>query len=263
MSTRFPQYANILRISGLLGAGILLAIFRRDTPSGPAWLDFSYPEILGLIALSYFASALLYIPTRHIRWMQPVWFVVLVALNAATFVPSLRFAIRLPLYIWPFGNGAMPSIIFAGILVSMLLFPAARNGETTRPRLALTVAFGLVMLAVGFLLTPLGISKIRATPTWCLYSAGAAAILLAVLYWLCDMKHRSGWAFLLQSAGSNGLLTYLLPDLWFYLSATIGFTWIDSHWTLGTPAVLKILAFTLVILFIARGLTRLRLRLQL
>jgi heparan-alpha-glucosaminide N-acetyltransferase len=262
-SIRFPQYATILRIAGLVGVGILLAIFRRATSSGPAWLDFSYPEILGLIALSYFASALLYIPTRRISWMQPVWFLLLVAFNAATFLPFLRFAGHLPLYIWPFGNGAMPSIIFAGILVSMLLFPAARHGETTRPRLAHIVAFGLAMLVVGFLLTPLGISKIRATPTWCLYSAGAAAILLAALYWLCDMKHRSGWASLLQSAGSNGLLTYLLPDLWFYLSATIGFTWVDSHWTQGTPAVLKTLAFTFVILFIAKGLTHLRLRLQL
>jgi len=262
-SERFPRYATVLSLAGLAGVVILLAIFRRATPSGPAWIDFSYPEILGLIALSYFASALLYIPTRRIPWMQPVWFILLIAFNAANFLPRLGIAIHLPLYVWPFGNGAMPSIIFAGILVSMLLFPTAEHGQSTRPKLGLTMAFGLAMIVLGFLLTPLGISKIRATPTWCLYSAGAATILLAALYWLCDMKHRSRWASLLQTAGSNGLLTYLLPDLWAYICAAIGITWIDSHWTHGTPAVLKTVAFTLVILLIAKGLTRLRVRLQL
>jgi predicted acyltransferase len=262
-STRFPHYAAVLRVVGVIGAVVMLAIFRRETPAGPAWLEFGYPEILGLIGISYFASALLYVPTRNIRWMQPVWFVLLVAFNAGCFLHLFPFTHHVSHYIWVFGNGSEPSIIFAGILVSMMLFPSNQPGSTAKPRLSLVFAFGLLLLPLGYLLIPLGISKIRATPTWCLWSAGAAAIVLAALYWLCDVKHKSGWAFLFQTAGANGLLTYLLPDFWDYIAAVIGFSWLDSHFAHGAQEVVKTILFTIVILFIAKGLTRLKLRLQL
>jgi heparan-alpha-glucosaminide N-acetyltransferase len=262
-SARFPHYATILRGIGLIGVVIMLAIFRRETPAGPAWLDFGYPEILGLIGISYFASTLLYVPTRNIRWMQPVWFLLLVAFNVGSFLHLFPFTHHLSHYIWVFGNGSEPSIIFAGIVVSALLFPQAKQGATAQPKLGLTLVFGVAMLIAAFLLTPLGISKIRATPTWCLYSAGAAAIFLTGLYWLCDLKKKSGWAFLFQTAGSNGLLTYLLPDFWYYIAAIVGFTWLDAHFAHGAPEVIKTVLFTIVILLIAKGLTRLRLRLQL
>ena len=66
-SLRFPAYSTVLRIAGLVGVIALFAIFRRTAHSGhAAWIDFSYPEILGLIGFSYLAAAVLYIPTR--RW---------------------------------------------------------------------------------------------------------------------------------------------------------------------------------------------------
>jgi predicted acyltransferase len=261
-SVRFPHYATILRYIGLAGAIVLLAIFRRSTPAGPAWLDFGYPEILGLIAISYFASAILYVPTRNLRWMQPVWLVLLVAFNAGCFLHLFGFTNHLSLYVFPWGNGAMPSIIFAGIVTANLLFPP-RDNPGAKPKIALTLGFGLLMIVAAVLLSSLGISKIRATPTWCLGSAGVAAILLAALYWLCDVKGHSKWAWLLVAAGGNGLLTYLLPDFWDYISAVTHSTWYDWYFNHGTAAVLKTVAFTILILLIAKGLTRLKLRLQL
>ncbi|HEY9128156.1 MAG TPA: DUF5009 domain-containing protein, partial [Acidobacteriaceae bacterium] len=195
--------------------------------------------------------------------MQPVWFVLLVAFNVGCFLHLFPFTHHVSHYIWVFGNGSEPLIIFAGIITSGLLFPPVKNGVSTPPKLGLTLAFGVVMLIAAFLLTPLGISKIRATPTWCLYSAGAAAIMLTGLYWLCDMKKKSGWAFLFRSAGANGLLTYLLPDFWDFITWAIGFTWLDTHFAHGAPEVFKTILFTIVILFISLGLTRLKLRLQL
>lgn len=277
-SSRFPHYATILKAIGLVAAVILIAIYRRATPAGPSWLEFGYPEILGLIAISYFASAILYIPTRNLRWMQWVWFILLVAFNAGCFLHLFPFADRVSLYKWPWGNGAMPSIIFAGIVTANLLFPPRSSQPAARPapqgaqpdtklntnrRLALTFAFGVAMIVAAYFLSPLGISKIRATPTWCLYSTGVAAILLAALYWLCDIKGHSKWAWLLAAAGGNGLLTYLLPDFWDYISDVTHATWYDKFATHGTVAVLKTVAFTIVILLIAKGLTRLKLRLQL
>jgi predicted acyltransferase len=261
-SERFPQYALVLRLIGLAGVVVLLAIFRRVAEGGRvAWIDFSYPEILGLIGLSYLAVAILYIPTLNWKWAPAIWFVLLVALCALATGKVISFPNRLPLYIWPFGNGAMACIIMAGVVTSSIfLGPRAR----TNPGRAMATAagVGLLILAAGFFAIPLGISKIRATPTWSLYSIGAAMLMFTLLYWLCDIKGWTGWAFIVHPAGSNTLTTYLLPDLWYFLSVGLGWSFLDTHFPTGSPAVIKTVVFTLCILAIAGVLTRLKLRLQ-
>ena len=261
-SDLFPAYSRVLRFVGLFGVIALLAIFRRATPSGhSAWIDFSYPEILGLIALSYLAVAILYIPTRRWVWMQPVWFVLLVSLCVFSGAKILVFPDQHPLYAWPFGNGAMPCIIIAGVITSLFF---AGNGSQRNPRRAIAIAscFGLLMLAAGKVLTPLGISKIRATPTWSLYSIGAAVLIFTLLYWICDVKQWIGWAFFVRPAGENTLTTYLLPDLWYFLSISFGVTFLDTYFVAGWPAVVKTFAFTFFVLGVVWALTRTKVRLQ-
>ena len=123
--------------------------------------------------------------------------------------------------------------------------------------------FALLCFIAGRLFVPLGISKIRATPTWSLYSIGASILVFALFYWICDVKHWTRWAGLLRPAGSNTLLTYLLPDIWYFLFAVTGITYLDLHWNYGAPAVVKTLLFTLLILLIAKALTKAKVRLQL
>ena len=261
-SERFPAYSRILRFIGLAGVIALLAIFRRTTHAGhAAWIDFSYPEILGLIALSYLAVSILYIPTRRWTWAPSVWFVLLLSLNVFSAAKMLAFPDRIPLYFWPFGNGAMACIIMAGVVTSSI-FLGADSTRSPRRSMAIAACFACVTLAAGWALTPLGISKIRATPTWSLFSIGAAILAFALLYWVCDLKHWTRWAFFVRPAGSNTLTTYLLPDLWYFLSISLGITFIDSHFDTGWPAVLKTVAFTFFILAAAWALTKGKVRLQ-
>src|ERR1035438_8937129 len=51
--------------------------------------------------------------------------------------------------------------------------------------------------------TPLGISKNRATPTWCLYSAAIGTVLFMALYWIADAEGMKRWAAFMKPAGSN------------------------------------------------------------
>jgi heparan-alpha-glucosaminide N-acetyltransferase len=260
---RFPAYDTVLRIIGLAGVAVLLALFRRTTRSGhTAWLDPSYPEILGLIGYTYLAVAFLYLLTRRWKWAPALWFALLVALCASSTARLVVFPNRLPLYFWPFGNGAMACVMMAGVVTCILFLGA---GQRPSPRLSLSLAagFALLTLIAGAALTPLGISKIRATPTWSLYSVGAAVLLFMGLFWLCDLKHRTGWTFPVRSAGSNTLLTYLLPDLWYFFFAAAGITFLDSHWNAGAPGVIKALVFTAIILSLSALLTRSKVRLQL
>jgi heparan-alpha-glucosaminide N-acetyltransferase len=260
---RFPAYATILRFIGLAGTAVLLSLFRRTTPSGlTAWLDPSYPEILGLIGYTYLAVAFLYLLTRRWSWAPAICFVLLVGLCASSAARLGPFPVHLPMYFWPFGNGALACIMMAGVVTSILFLG---NSQRPSPRFSIGMAagFALLTLLAGAALTPLGISKIRATPTWSLYSAGAAILLFIALYWLCDLKRWTAWTFPLRSAGSNTLLTYLLPDLWYFLLVSAGITFLDSHWNEGAPGVIKSLIFTAIILAISTLLTRFKVRMQL
>jgi predicted acyltransferase len=260
---RLQPFSRILQAMGLIGVAILYAIFRRTTHTGQiAWIDFSYPEILGLIGLSYFAAALLYIPTRRWKWASALWFVLLVALCALSTDRMTLIPIRAPLYIWPFGNGAMCCLIMAGIVTTMFFYRAGA-GSSSQVGMVKAIAFGLISLGAGWALIPLGISKIRATPTWSLWCVGAAAVLFALLYWICDVKHWQLWAAPIRPAGSNTLTTYLLPDLWDFSLGALGLTFWDTHFPYGWPGVAKTVVFTCLILALAAALTRAKIRLQL
>ena len=80
---------------------------------------------------------------------------------------------------------------------------------------------------------------------------------------VCDVKHRTAWAFPVRAAGANTLLTYLLPDLWYFLFASLGVTYLDTHFNLGWLGIVKTVIFTFVILALASALTKAKLRLQL
>ena len=67
----------------------------------------------------------------------------------------------------------------------------------------------------------------------------------------------------MRAAGSNTLLTYLLPDLWYFFFVSAGITFLDSHWNAGAPGVIKALVFTAIILFLSALLTKSKVRLQL
>jgi heparan-alpha-glucosaminide N-acetyltransferase len=262
-SSRHTKLHGGLRIVGLVLVVAMFAIFRHTANPGHAsWIDISYPEILGLIGYTYLAAAILYIPTRRWLWAPLAWFVALMAFNALTAARWITFTRHLPYYVWPFSNGAMAGITFAGIVTSVI-FLGAHRSQAVGQKISLGLLFGIPTLIAGWILTPLGISKIRATPTWSLYSIGAAVLLFTALYWICDIKRKTGWAFFTRPAGSNTLTTYLLPDFWYYILTAAGIRFFETHFNYGWPGAVRCALFTLLILSLSGLLTRWGVRLRL
>jgi heparan-alpha-glucosaminide N-acetyltransferase len=272
-----PVWHKVLRVAGALIVIAMYAVFRRAGSDGQVhWIDGSYPEILGLIGYAYFAVCLLYIPFR--RWLvAPVlWFVALVALNTVT---TSRFiavvAVRSPAaarwlhfqhglrgYQWPWGNGSSAGLVMAGVVTSLIFLESGRL-RTFRQKLVPAMSFALACLIAGYLLSPLGISKIRATPTWGLYTIAFAVAAFTLLYWFCDVRKKTAWAFAFRPAGANTLATYLLPDYWELIVSLLGITFFETHFRYGWQGVAKSILFTCVILTIASLLTRAKVRLAL
>jgi len=81
-----------------------------------------------------------------------------------------------------------------------------------------------------------------------------------ILYWIVDMKNISGWASFIKPAGSNPLLTYILPDIYYAIFGLYHFANIAGE---GWPGVIRSLLFSLFILGVSAIMTRMRIRLQL
>jgi heparan-alpha-glucosaminide N-acetyltransferase len=189
---------------------------------------------------------------------------VLTVLCVATTGKWIAFPGTLPLYLWPFGNGAMASIAMAGVATTgIFLGDRQKKTETAFRKKAATAAlFSIASLLSGWLLSPLGISKIRATPTWCLYSIGCSVLLFTLLYWLCDIRKKQAWFWFTRPAGENTLLTYLLPDFYFFIVSAIGFSYFSEHANFGLLGVLRCALFTALMLALSALLTRWKLRLK-
>jgi heparan-alpha-glucosaminide N-acetyltransferase len=258
-SERYRLLFRVLKFSGLALMIAMFAIFRRTADDGhAAWIDTSYWEILGLIGWTYLAVCILYIPTRSWRLAPLAWFVALLLLNVLTSAKWITFPERLPFYVWPFESGALGSIAMGGVLTSTIFLKETR-WRTFREKAIPALLFAGTVLIAGWVLMPLGISKIRATPSWCLYSVGSSVLLFTALFWICDVKKRTGWAAFVRPAGANTLLTYLLPDFFYSACGSL----LEAHFDTGWSGTAKSVVFTGVILAVAGLLAKWKVRMQL
>lgn len=69
-----------------------------------------------------------------------------------------------------------------------------------------------VAIALGLLLsiTLVPLVKSLYTPSWAVLSTGVALLLLATLYWVCDVEGHRKWALPLIVLGTNSILLYVL-----------------------------------------------------
>jgi hypothetical protein len=249
---RFPalrDHTNASRVLRYAGFALLIGLavmFRRTTADGHlAWIDFSDWEILGLLGWAYLAVSTVYLLFEKKTASLFAALVVFIAINVLSSSGQLSRLDALPPYLRPFEAG-LSSITMAGLLASILIV-----GDTIAPTLKAkfrwTMTFAATLLLTGRALRGLGISKIRDTPTWCLYCMSANVIIAMMLYWLADVRHGLRWAGLAKVVGANALLAYFLP----YLAYLLPLLWpLTADGTSGWRGVLWSLLFAAGILAI-------------
>jgi heparan-alpha-glucosaminide N-acetyltransferase len=256
------QYKTLRRVLKLAGLALLLTlaiIFKRTTPEGRvAWLDFSDWEILGLIGWAYLLVSTVYFVFRKNIWVLLAAFVALVTTNSLSTAGWLHGLDRFPGYVRPFEAG-LASITMAGVLTAMI-FLEDTIASTFKAKALWALGYAAVLAAAAWMLTPLGISKLRDTPAWCLYCSAANILIVLLLYWIADENQKTKWARFTKPAGVNPLLAYLLAYI-AYFTPRLGVLTADG--SSGWPGVGKSLFFTGLVLTVSAILTRWRIRLQL
>jgi predicted acyltransferase len=250
---------NLLKWSGLLLLIILLVIYRREVDGETQWMNLGTWSILGLIGWAYLSVVLIFLLTRgNFLWLS-VSFILLVILNVASKAGFVDFLSGIPDIIWPVGNGSLASITMGGVLLSRI-FLDKDIADNVKQKFLWSAILTALMLLAGWILMPFGLAKIGATPSWCLFSAAICVIVFMGLYWIVDIHKKTAWANFMKPAGSNPLLTYILPDIYYAAFGLYHFIGIAGE---GWPGVLRSIIFSLFILGISAIMTRFKIRLQL
>ncbi len=252
---RWRLPARGLQVLGVIGLMVLAYTFRKGE-DGTSGMTPSWWGILGLIGWAYLLTVGVYALFRD-------QLAVLVACLALFVLITLGLKAEGwetgPVLNWlkgQAGHFSHASLCLAGIVLTMLL----QRTESSRQCIQSMLLMGLFCGLAGFFLSPFGISKNLATPAWAMYSASICAFLFPLVYWLADVKGWTHWADFLRPAGTNPLLTYILPSLFY---AGIGLSWLPAIYNAGGWGILRSIVFSLLILGLAAVLTRWKVRLHL
>src|SRR5436190_1336679 len=192
----------LLSIIGL----VFLGLVYRGGEDGSQRLSPHWWGILVLIGWSYLFSCTIYQLVRGRIALLLLGIAVCIAWYTISRSDTMK-----EIAVWQWmaqrsGHAAHTSIVLCGIVLSLLFFD---QGITKRINLRFAYAglFALAAMMAGYLLRPYyTISKIYATPTWCLYSVAICTVLFSLLYWLTDVKKWDRWTGFFQPAASNPLL---------------------------------------------------------
>ncbi len=250
----------VLKGIGIAGL-IALALIYRGGEDGASYMQPHWWGILGLIGWAYLYSCIIYQLFKGNIYGLLAMIAICIIFYAAGHQP----AVSQSAWHWisaQSGNAAHTSIVLCGVVLSLVFFDQGRSA-TTRQRIIQALGFALILFITGYFLRPFfKISKIYATPTWCLYSAVICCVLFTFLYWLTDLKQVNRWTAFFRPAAANPLLTYIIP---FIIYALLQWTQIKLPDILhtGIPGMIWCIVYAVIVMGIAKALNKLGIKLQL
>lgn len=224
--SRRALYVHVVKRSlAIFAVGLLLAGGMKRIGLG----DLRIAGVLQRIAIGYCVSSLLYV---HLSVKKIVWLSVAILLGywavmalvpvpgvgAGVYLPDLNLANWLDrrylpgrMYQGTWDNegilSTFPSIVtcLLGVLAGVWL---RSSRAETRKTLGL-VAAGVASIAVGWIWNLwLPVNKLLWTSSYVLVAGGWSLLLLALFYWVIDVKQWRGWSFPFVVIGANAIAVY-------------------------------------------------------
>lgn len=255
-------WTYLLRGIGIAGL-IALALIYRGGEDGSEYLQPRWWGILGLIGWSYLYTCVLYQVFRGNKYCLLAMVGVCILIYATG---HSAIAAESSLLEWTrsqAGKATHTAITLCGAILTLIFFDQ-KEERSLRNRLNEALAFAALLFFSGWILRPYyHIGKIGATPTWVLYSAVIAIVVFILLYWITDLKGINRWTKFFQPAGSNPLLTYIIPFVMWALYRTFHFYPLPDALRTGIIGVAYCLLYGAAILLVVKWLNRMHIKLQL
>lgn len=259
----------------------LMLLYRGQAIDGfqGVYLEHTWWGILGLIGWGYLLCSLLFLVSKGSGTALMGAMSLMLVLYMGDAAGLLEF---LPKAVRDFvGIGAVlgstAANVMAGVIAGRWFVADRKNkvvGSAERRaihvrRIAYMCVYAAGLITAGYLLRPYHhISKINATESFTLITAGINLLGFLVFYALLDVFKWRAWAAFLIPAGTNALLAYIIPDYWDNLLQLLGLgkLWWAAAWpyfeTGGLPGILNAAAVTAFMILLTQVLTRLGLKLR-
>ena len=259
---RNKTWAWLLRGIGIAGL-LALALIYRGGEDGTQYLQPRWWGILGLIGWAYLYTCILYQLCRGNRYALLAMVGLSILVYAVGRSPLSENSMLLGWTRAQAGNATHTAIALCGAILTIIFFDQKQE-RTLMHRLNEALGFASILFVAGWILRPYyHIGKIGATPTWGLYCSVIAIIVFIFLYWLTDLKGINRWARFLQPAGSNPLLTYIIPFIMWATYRVFNYYPLPDGLRTGATGVLYCILYAVVVVWIVKWLNRMHIRLQL
>lgn len=260
----FEQKAWSYLLRAIGAAGLLwLGFLYKGGKEGMQGLTPQWWGILGLIGWAYFFSCIIYQLVRGS--IRGLLFMILVCVLWYVIgkLPAAEHNAFLQWIAGRSGHASHTSIVLSGIVLSLLFFDRKKI-ETNTQRFMQAIILVVVTAIIAWLLRPYyTISKIHATPSWCLYCVAICSALFCFLYWLIDVKKYIRWTGFFKPAAANPLLVYILPAIIYHMQAWLGLYFMPASFHQGWPGVAWSACYAIIIMGMAMVLNKLKIRLHL
>ncbi len=255
-------WTYLLRGIGV-GGLIMLAWVYRSGEDGSQGMTPKWWGILGLIGWAYLFSCIVYQLMRGKIMLLLLAIVVCIGWYAVSKSNAAKDNELLQWMAARAGHAAHTSIVLCGIVLSLLFFDQGIIKKINL-RFVYAALFAVAAAIAGYLLRPYYfVSKIYATPSWCLYSVAICIVLFSMLYWLTDVLKQDKWTNFFQPAASNPLLVYILPAIIMYLQIVLSLHFMPASFHQGILGIAWSACYAVIMMFVAMGLNKLKIRLQL
>ncbi|MFB9076909.1 DUF5009 domain-containing protein [Flavobacterium procerum] len=257
-SESFPVWLkNILQYGGILILIVLCFLYVQDT--GERGMTPKWWGILGLIGWAYFFTVLYYWLVSGNLWAIIGFLVFCVLLNSFNLIEG-SFVQNISWLSFIAGHLTHASLVASGVIISLLFFDKKNKPMINWPVIGFIVLF--VLTAV--LLRPyFGISKIKGTPSWTMFSAAICTAVYYFLFWLIEIKKQTKWTEFFMPAAANPLLIYILPGIIYYFNQVFNLHIIPNYFKEGLPGILWSLLFSVLMLLLIKVCNRFKIQLQL
>lgn len=254
-----PLWNRLGKLTGIVLLVFLAVSYRGDDHSG--WMTVQWWGILGLIGWAYLISSLVFQATGN--KLTPILFAIIVCTiyyglshsRLSTYHPIVAILLSQD------AHAAHASIVLSGLACSLIFFDKADDAGI-RIRFIKAAGFALLLaLSATLLRNYFPISKIYATPSWCLYSSALCVIFFSFLYYCIDLRKAKAWAILFEPAAGNPLICYLIP---FMIEAFYGISGLHSplHQFSSYIGILACILYAAMIIGMVAALNRVNFKMR-
>ena len=160
------------------------------------------------------------------------------------------------------GHAIHTMIVLCGVMLSLIFFDLSKPRSINR-RYVEAGIFALILFLAGYFLRPyFTISKIKATPSWGLYSAAICCVVFMIVYWIIDIRKYDRWTNFFQPAAYNPLLTYIIPSIVYAFMKLTGLSFPPLFYS-GITGVLWAATYAVLVMGVVRVLNGVNIKLQL